>query len=99
MGDLDEVFDETKLRRYFPPPPSAMSGDAGSEGRHKRATSSRRRINWPYELVMEGTKSGTYSVRLYDNSRGYRKLAGRTGGLEYWEADEIFNDVWERIGP
>ncbi len=99
MGEeeLGRIFGGTKLRPYNPPPPWVYGRGSGEEVSHKCSTYKREKIYYPYKVTLEGTKSGLFSVRVYDISRGYPKLEGRTSGMDKYEADELFKDVCDKL--
>jgi hypothetical protein len=89
---LEEIFDNTLMGPYTPPPASfSKFGSSGDKeaGDSIRAQSLRRTSYYPYTLVQQQF-SRSYTLKLYDSSNGYPKLAGITTGLTKIEADRQF---------
>jgi hypothetical protein len=93
--DLDEVFEETGLGRYKPVPPWLFH--ESENVRHRVPSGKKRRREYEnYAVVMECTSKGACSVKLFDTSRGYDKLVGRSTGLNEWQAQDLFLELSDK---
>ena len=88
MGVLGRVFNETFMAPYEEHSWYGKGEESFEPGRSKRAIYSRRKVFYPWTLVLQGFKSG-YTLKLY---RG-NKLVGTTTGLDKVGSEEMFEDV------
>lgn len=97
MG-IEELFEDTLIKPYVPPPPGIWEKEVKAfGGRTAHVVYKRERMVGIYRVLLTKTKGGSMMVSVYDESRGRSKLIGRAGGLESYEAEEIYRSVIDKL--